>query len=851
MSGERGIIGRAESQLLVSTWFVMQAIQRQRFAAFWLLLVLSGCCGLFGIGFSTLSAQSENQPLHGPPSEASMLARPQSRRRGRQGQTRNSEGEDGSDSSDIAASYARYSSGMQREESTVDQHRKNQELAAKNGHRVPPDLQFSDEAISGTTLRRVALDAMLRAAEAGEFKTLYLYSLSRLARESVITMPMLKKLVYTFGVRVICVSEGLDSDRNDWEILAAIMAVIHERYLKELSESVHRGQEGMVLAGYSVGDHCFGYDSVPAPGEESRQIGKNQRVRKIYQINSTEAEWVHKIFHWFTNEKRSIRWIVKELNRLKAPKDHRSSKPEWEHGLVIDKLSNEKYIGIWPWGQRRNVRDPFTGNKSQTLRPEGECEQWVRTFEHLQIIDDETFRAAQQRLKENEDAHAKYRDKQGRLRGSTPGSNGKSPRHLLQGLFKCGKCRRSGHDTVLRVGGAGGRYLGCPRYQRGTCKCRARLQRKRVEQMLLEFVGREILGDEVWFEAVWEHLNKSIVEMQNRVPTEIAALQRQIGDIERRIARLVDRVEAGVDSPEIARRLSDRRDERRDLSRKLRDLDLSHSFAASRPTKAWLRQQLSQLGDVLRDGGPAAAKALRDLVGGEIVVEEVEHPNRKRRLLRGTFRIAADGLSRSLGLHAVCNSGPGETGKLITIDFVDPDPSIAQREQAKALYDEGLMMVEIAQRLNVSKSRATAVIKDWFKSNGQPMPDGRSRLKLLQKKQLELPRFQVIAQRAYELWVSGLSLRAIARDPVVKSTDNTVQKALEYWCREHGLPVPTVETRRKQWVAQAVDWTESGVPLTEVAKRLQKSVPTVRAWLQQWYTSKGANRPDLRRRRSA
>ena len=369
--------------------------------------------------------------------------RPRSRRRNRgAGASDNGDHSDESNA-DIAASYARYSSEMQREESTADQHRKNLESAAQNGHRIPPDLQFSDEKVSGTKLHRQALDSMLRAAAADEFKVLYLYSLSRLARESVITMPMLKRLVHTYGIRVICVSEGLDSDRNDWEILAAILAVIHERFVKELSEAVLRGQEGMILGGYSVGDHCFGYDSVPAPGEAGRPLGKNQRVRKIYAVKSEEACWVYRIYDWFVRERKSIAWICRELNRLKAPKDHRSSMSEWEHSLVVEKLTNEKYIGVWRWGQRKNVRDPFTGKKSQKFRSEEECEKWVRHFEHLQIIDDATFEAAQKRLQENEEIHAGHRNKKGQLRGSSPCSVCKSPRHLLQGLFHCGECPRN------------------------------------------------------------------------------------------------------------------------------------------------------------------------------------------------------------------------------------------------------------------------------------------------------------------------------------------------------------------------------------------------------------------------
>jgi hypothetical protein len=61
-------------------------------------------------------------------------------------------------------------------------------------------LEFSDESVSGTKRNRAGLNAMLAAAERGEFHVLYIFSLSRLARESIITMPLLKKLVHIHRV---------------------------------------------------------------------------------------------------------------------------------------------------------------------------------------------------------------------------------------------------------------------------------------------------------------------------------------------------------------------------------------------------------------------------------------------------------------------------------------------------------------------------------------------------------------------------------------------------------------------------------------------------------------------------
>lgn len=78
-----------------------------------------------------------------------------------------------------------------------------------------------------------------------------------------------------------------------------------------------------------------------------------------YIIDSELAEWVRKIFHWFVIERRSISWIVRKLNELNAPKDHRSTTPDWHHTLVTELLSRTKYIGIWPWGASMQFENSF------------------------------------------------------------------------------------------------------------------------------------------------------------------------------------------------------------------------------------------------------------------------------------------------------------------------------------------------------------------------------------------------------------------------------------------------------------------------------------------------------------
>lgn len=93
---------------------------------------------------------------------------------------------DGADN--LAASYSRYSSNLQDDSSLDQQKRKCRERAAHLAHVIPPELEFTDAAVSGKKRDRAGLDALLNAAAQGCFRTLYVDSLSRLAREFVIIL---------------------------------------------------------------------------------------------------------------------------------------------------------------------------------------------------------------------------------------------------------------------------------------------------------------------------------------------------------------------------------------------------------------------------------------------------------------------------------------------------------------------------------------------------------------------------------------------------------------------------------------------------------------------------------------
>jgi len=632
-SGGHGTLSGPFSYLFTKPQVATQVSVFQQFARLWLVLVVCGCLGLLGIGFSTISAQSELPPVY--------LALPITGTvgsLGRRGRRRRSAATDQPvDCEVIAASYSRYSSDKQRQESIADQQRKCDDAADANGHPIPPELKFADEAVSGTKLRRDGLDDLLRAAEERRFQVLYFYSLSRLSRESVISMSILKRLVHVYKIRFISVTEGIDSDRDNWDVVAWVMSFTHERYVKDLAENVFRGQEGAVLAGFSVGDHCFGYKSVPIPGSETTRKGRDAKPRMAYAIDEVTSSWVVRIFHWFVRDRRPLRWITRELNRRSAPKDHRATTKHWHHQSIADLLANEKYVGIWRWGEMKNTRDPETGQIRQEPRAEEECEKWRRELPDLQIIDDQMFQEAQKLLQENYDRYAANRRTDGSLKCSRGGSTDCAPRHLLSGLVKCGEC-----GSTFHVGGAHGKYLHCPGYPNGICSCKTKLRRDRAKRMILDEIGKRILNCPTWSHAVYEQTVTAWKHHGDHVPAELASAERALTDIAQKVSRLVDQFENGLDDPDINRRLGDRRAERRGLVKRIEQLKRAANDCDHAPTEEWVCEQLQNLGETLKSDTPAAAYALRNLVRGEIVVTEIRREGRKRFALRGRFCVRSN-----------------------------------------------------------------------------------------------------------------------------------------------------------------------------------------------------------------
>jgi len=173
------------------------------------------------------------------------------------------------------------------------------------------------------------------------------------------------------------------------------------------------------------------------------------------------------------------------------------------------------------------------------------------------------------------------------------------------------------------------------------------LHRDQAEKLILDVISDRIFSDGSWKSAVFNETLAAWKKRTHQQPGEIQRLENALADVERKIQRLMDSIEAG-DDPEIRSRLQQRRREKESLTKDLRQAQQLHEKTPDEPTLEWVEAQLANLSNVLKGQNPTAALALRNLVGGRIQVSEIQQVGRKRFFFsRHVYPIDTPGRRRS------------------------------------------------------------------------------------------------------------------------------------------------------------------------------------------------------------
>src|SRR5205807_5150812 len=200
------------------------------------------------------------------------------------------------------AAYARYSIDRQSPLSLEDQIRRCREFAERQGWSWLETQIYMDEAISGTSTDRPGLRKLMEAVgqSPAPFEVLLVDDTSRLSRNQGDVARIFERLNFA-GVRVVAVSQGIDSQDEQADVLVTVHGLLDSLYVKELAKKTHRGLEGKILRGLHAGGRTYGYQAVHVEG--GTQLA----------VNEEEAAVVRRIFE-MSAEGNSLRTIARTLN---------------------------------------------------------------------------------------------------------------------------------------------------------------------------------------------------------------------------------------------------------------------------------------------------------------------------------------------------------------------------------------------------------------------------------------------------------------------------------------------------------------------------------------------------------
>ncbi len=503
------------------------------------------------------------------------------------------------------AVYSRFSSDKQSPASITDQVRKCGEYAHARGWKILDDHIYIDEAISGATAERAGLKRLLVAANAKPFDVVLIDDTSRLSRKLSDSINLSDHLSFA-GVRIVFVSQGIDSQDEQSEVLMATHGIVDSLYIRELAKKTFRGVEGRVLNKLHHGGRCFGYTSIPIEDPERRdQYGRPQIAGARLQIDDAQARTIRKIFTLYADG-LSVKGIAKKMNADHdvSPLPRAGRQHSWAPSSIAGILRNERYRGVVNWATTKKIRNPQSGKRIQRDRPKSE---WVRVeMPEQRIVPENPWLAVQERLA--------YMNRvwgaQGR-KGGLMNARGASSPYIFSGLLKCGLC---GNNFTL-VSGTGAKRksarYGCPFHAtRGTCKNSRLVARDVLESELLAKLQRDVLSDAA-IDYVLDRVAEEIEKRFAVLGSEMEAMHRRKKALESELANLSRVVAEGMDSVTIRAAITEREAELSIITSRTLGRDKGSVHVQVVGLRKFVKDGLKDIRAVVagKHGNPAAVRA--------------------------------------------------------------------------------------------------------------------------------------------------------------------------------------------------------------------------------------------------
>ena len=394
-------------------------------------------------------------------------------------------------------------------DSLQNQERICREFAAQRGDQIVG--QSADDNISGMNFSRRGLSQLTAAVETGRVDGVLVKDLSRLGRHRTQTALFIDYLRER-GVRVVSATEGLDTFREEDDLIIGVRGLMNDYYAKDIGKKIRTGyrqkqREGIVIT------PPFGYWKDRNTGEIKIQPEAAETVWMIYTLylaGCGQREIARRLNAMGCKTPAQLR--AEHCGReVRAAHKTQDGKYLWTYASVKNILVEEAYTGALV-----NHRSETNGGKVKRLSPS----EWYRHESFFPVIvPREQWEAVQRRMKEQ----------------ARP-ANGNKAKHRYAGLLTCQEC---GNPFVPMIrywrGNQRVEYV-CRGYHRnGKSYCRShRIHEETLDAVVWEYLTavRDCCAKEreklVKLQKMWA-LRKPVLD------AHISSLQKRFRELEQEI----------------------------------------------------------------------------------------------------------------------------------------------------------------------------------------------------------------------------------------------------------------------------------------------------------------------------
>lgn len=449
-----------------------------------------------------------------------------------------------------AAIYARVSTPQQEQEATIDsQVAALEAYAGERGYVLPPEFYFLDQAVSGGTLIRPALDRLRDLAAEAAFQVVLCQSPDRLARNYAHQWVLMDELQRA-GIDTVFIDQPDVQRDPQGQLFLGIKGLFAEYERAMITERLRRGKLYRIRQGQLVNPNPpYGYRYIPISEPQGGQ----------WVENPAEAEVVRRIYRWYTAEQQpTISQIVDRLNALGQQAPPRGKL--WRYSTVQAILKQPAYTGVAYYNRTRTayevVGQPKKSGRGRRRTPAHlprPREEWIEVAVPA-LLDQALWDQAQERLRMNQQFAPR---------------NNKRHFYLLRSLLVCGTCGRTLNG---RVSDGHVRYY-CsntgkqrdPDVPRHSCSIAGSIIEPLVWQAVVELLANPTLLADAW------HSQQGV---EADAPDELSRLQARQRSLERQWTRLLDLFQEDlIEKTELAQRKERLDAERQSLTQRIEHLE--------------------------------------------------------------------------------------------------------------------------------------------------------------------------------------------------------------------------------------------------------------------------------------